>query len=190
MVSRDDPGVMLLRRERKEGLGRAYRHAFGHVLESGSWDRVFMMDADLSHQPMHLGALDEALDRHSMVVGSRYLTGVSVLNWSIARLNLSYGANKYIRLVTGMPFTDCTSGFRGFRSGILPVLISSNIKASGYAFLVETLYDVWRSGQDIGEVPIVFVERREGSSKVSMQVFLESLLTPVRLRLRRLIRGQ
>lgn len=149
-----------------------------------------MMDADLSHQPHHLGALDEALDRHSMVVGSRYLGGVSVLNWSIVRLNLSYFANRYIRLVTGMPFTDCTSGFRGFSSELLPVLISSDIKASGYAFLVETLYDVWRSGEDIGEVPIVFVERREGSSKVSMRVFLESLLTPVRLRLRSLLRDQ
>jgi dolichol-phosphate mannosyltransferase len=178
-----DPGVYLLRREAKNGLGQAYKEAYQKVLESGCWDRIFMMDADMSHQPVHLERIDRALDDHTFIVGSRYLKGVSVLNWSILRLNLSYSANSYIRLMTGMPFSDSTSGFRGFRSEVLPILLSSGIKSSGYAFLVETLYDVWKKGTDISEVPIVFVERERGDSKVSMQVFFESLFTPLRLRI-------
>lgn len=183
-LAREDEGVRLLRRPRKEGLGLAYLEAFGLVKDSGIWERVFMMDADLSHQPLHLSQLDRGLDDHDFVIGSRYIHGVSVLNWSILRLNLSYLANKYIRTLTGMPFSDCTSGFRGFHAGVLPRLMSSRIKASGYAFLVETLFDAWLGGTDIEEVPIVFVERRRGDSKVSPEVFMESLLTPLRLRLR------
>lgn len=181
-----DPGVQLLKRKTKEGLGQAYREAFRKVHELGRWDRIFMMDADLSHQPVHLKAIDRALDNHAFVVGSRYLRGVSVLNWSIIRLNLSYSANRYIRLLTRMPFSDCTSGFRGFHSNLIPLLLSSDIKSSGYAFLVETLYDVWKCGTDIAEVHIVFVERKSGDSKVSMKVFIESLFTPLRLRIKSL----
>ncbi len=181
-----DSGVHLLRRKTKEGLGQAYREAFQKVHESDRWDRIFMMDADLSHQPLHIKEIDSALDDHAFVVGSRYLKGVSVLNWSIIRLNLSYSANRYIRLITGMPFSDCTSGFRGFHADLLPLLLSTDIKSSGYAFLVETLYDVWKNGTDICEVPIVFVERTSGDSKVSMQVFIESLVTPLRLRFKSL----
>ena len=186
----NDPGVQLLRREAKEGLGQAYREAFQKVCESDCWDRIFMMDADLSHQPLHLREIDSALDNHAFVVGSRYLKGVSVLNWSIIRLNLSYSANLYIRLLTGMPFSDCTSGFRGFHSELIPLLLSSDIKSSGYAFLVETLFDIWKNGTDICEVPIVFVERKCGDSKVSFNVFIESLLSPPRLRLRSIFRKQ
>ncbi|MBN2588150.1 MAG: glycosyltransferase [Candidatus Fermentibacteraceae bacterium] len=187
-LARKDKRVLLLRRGRKEGLGNAYRDAFRRVREEGGWDRIFMMDADLSHQPVHLSAIDDALEDHVLVLGSRYIQGVSVLNWSILRLNLSYSANKYIRLLTGMPFSDCTSGFRGFHSSLIPVLLSSTSNASGYAFLVETLFDAWKAGADVGEVPIVFVERRMGSSKVSPGVFMESLLTPLKLRLRSLFR--
>lgn len=182
-LAKKDPDVYLLNRKEKKGLGQAYKEAYQKVHESDRWDRIFMMDADLSHQPMHLEKIDRALDDHAFVVGSRYLKGVSVLNWSILRLNLSYSANMYIRLITGMPFSDSTSGFRGFRSEVLLTLLSSDIKSSGYAFLVETLYDVWKKGTDIGEVPIVFVERERGDSKVSMQVFFESLFTPARLRI-------
>ncbi len=153
------------------------------ILDEGGWDRVFMMDADLSHQPVHLAAMDRELDTHGMVIGSRYMVGVSVLNWSILRLNLSYSANKYIRFATRMPFSDCTSGFRGLRTSELPVLLTGHAHAGGYAFLVEMLYNAWRSGIDVVESPIVFVERRHGTSKISGRVFLESLVTPVRLRL-------
>ncbi|MBD3369420.1 glycosyltransferase [Candidatus Fermentibacteria bacterium] len=177
-----DRKVRLLRRPEKTGLGRAYRDAYAMVLDEGDWDRVFMMDADLSHQPRYLPDIDAALDESDFVIGSRYLHGVSVLNWSIIRLNLSLAANRYIRAVTRLPVADCTSGFRGFKAEILPLLVSSRVRASGYAFLVETLYRIWRAGFSITEVPIVFVERTRGSSKVSWQVFMESLLTPLRLR--------
>lgn len=184
-----DPGVLLLRRDRKEGLGQAYRAAFREVLRMGRWKRVFMMDADLSHQPSHLPLLDRSLDSSRFVLGSRYITGVSVLNWSILRLNLSWSANRYIRFVTGLPYSDCTSGFRGFHADMIPVLLSSGIRASGYAFLVETLYGVWKEGIEVKEVPIVFVERKMGASKVSFGVFIESLLTPVRLFMRSVLGG-
>ncbi len=173
--------MRLLRREGPRGLGNAYREAYSKVLEEG-WDRVFMMDADLSHPPTHLTGLDRALDGSDMAVGSRYLRGVSVLNWSIVRLNMSYAANRYIRTVTGMPFSDCTSGFRGFRSGLLSLLTGGTV-TSGYAFLVESLYRVWRSGARVEEVPIVFVERERGSSKLTLPVLLESVVTPLRLAL-------
>jgi dolichol-phosphate mannosyltransferase len=187
LIGERDPSVRLLSRPEKTGLGNAYKDAYAKVIEEGRWDRVFMMDADLSHQPRYLPDLDRALDRSDFVIGSRYLRGVSVLNWSIARLNLSHAANRYIRAITGMPVADCTSGFRGFRAEVLPLLLSGGVRASGYAFLVETLYKVWRSGFCIEEIPIVFVERTRGSSKISGQVFLESLLTPLRLRVSTLL---
>lgn len=172
-----------MKRRRREGLGNAYRDAYQYVAEQSQWDRIFMMDADLSHQPVSLTEIDKALDDSDFVVGSRYLKGVSVLNWSIIRLNISFAANRYIRLITGMPFFDCTSGYRGFRREVIPILFSSGIKASGYAFLVETLYGVWKRKYSIKEVPIVFEERNEGDSKISAEVFFESLITPIRLRL-------
>lgn len=183
-MSEGEPRIRLLARSRKEGLGRAYRAAYRQVMAEDRWDRVFMMDADLSHHPEHLPQLDRALSGHGMVIGSRYLQGVSVLNWSILRLNLSWAANIYIRTLTGMPFSDCTSGFRAFLPPVLPLLLSAGIRSGGYAFLVETLHSVWRSGVSVGEVPIVFEERSSGSSKVDAAVFLESLLTPPRLMLR------
>ncbi len=187
-VVESDEGVILLRRGEKKGLGQAYRAAFRYVQDIGKWKRVFMMDADLSHQPSHIRRIDEALDQYQFVIGSRYLKGVSVLNWSILRLNLSYAANRYIRFVTGMPYTDCTSGFRGFHADVIQALLSSGIKASGYAFLVETLYGGWKVGIEISEVPIVFVERKMGDSKVSSGIFIESFFTPIRLLLRSIFR--
>jgi len=183
VLAASDPGVGLMERSGERGLGRAYEAAFRKVIEKGSWRRVFMMDADLSHQPVHLRGLDEALDDHDMALGSRYIRGVSVLNWSILRLNLSYSANSYIRAVTGMPFSDCTSGFRGIRAERLESILSGRKHAGGYAFLVEMLHRAWRSGLSIREVPIVFVEREHGESKISARVMLESLVTPLRLRL-------
>ena len=172
-----DPSIGGIRFQTNAGKTAALAAGFAAV----RGDIVFMMDADLSHQPRHLADLDRALDESDFAVGSRYVRGVSVLNWSILRLNLSIAANSYVRLVTGMPFSDCTSGFRGFRSGLLPLFVSSGIRASGYAFLVEMLYRVWRSGRSVSEVPIVFVERRSGASKISAGVLLESVLTPLRL---------
>ena len=147
------------------------------------------MDADLSHAPSDLPALVAAAASFDLVVGSRYLRGGSVKNWPIHRIALSVCANHYVRAVTGLPVNDCTSGFRCWRRDTLARLPLEHIVSNGYAFLVETLYEGARTGARIGEVPIVFVERRQGRSKLSFRVLAESFFLPLRLRLRALARG-
>jgi dolichol-phosphate mannosyltransferase len=142
------------------------------------------MDADLSHDPQYLAALVEQLEDHDLVIGSRYLHGVSVVNWPLHRIMLSAFANRYIRFVTGLSPSDCTSGFRVWRRTALAGLPFANARANGYAFLTEMLFEAARRGCRIGEVPIIFVERQEGYSKVSQRVLAESLWTPWRLVLR------
>ncbi len=139
------------------------------------------MDADLSHDPKYLPDLVAGLDRHDLVIGSRYLRGISVVNWPLHRIALSAFANRYIRTVTGVYVTDCTGAYRVWRRDALARLPLVNARANGYAFLTEMLYEASRMGLRIGEAPIVFVERQEGYSKVSTPVLLESLLTPWRL---------
>ena len=139
------------------------------------------MDADLSHDPKYLPDLVAGLERHDLVIGSRYLRGISVVNWPLHRIALSAFANRYIRTVTGVYVTDCTGAYRVWRRDALARLPLVNARANGYAFLTEMLYEASRMGLRIGEAPIVFVERQEGYSKVSTPVLLESLLTPWRL---------
>jgi dolichol-phosphate mannosyltransferase len=140
------------------------------------------MDADMSHDPMYLPSLIEATSRFDLVIGSRYLGDtVSVVNWPVHRIMLSAFANRYIRTVTGLWPYDCTSGYRAWRRKLLERLPLHEARTSGYAFLTEMLFEAARLGCRIGEVPIVFVERQEGYSKVSRKVLLESLLTPWRL---------
>jgi dolichol-phosphate mannosyltransferase len=178
------PGRMsVLHRDGPRGLGRAYVDGLRIALDSGA-DAIGQMDADLSHDPGALPDLVSALDRFDLVIGSRYLHGVSVVNWPLHRIALSAFANRYIRAITGLGPRDCTSGFRVWRRDVLARLPIADAQANGYAFLTEMLYDAARSGCRIGEVPIVFVERREGQSKVSKTVLAESLLMPWRLALR------
>jgi dolichol-phosphate mannosyltransferase len=178
------PGRLdVLHRTGPRGLGLAYIDGLRQALTMGS-DAIGQMDADLSHNPEYLPALVAALDTHDLAIGSRYMHGVSVVNWPLHRLVLSAFANRYIRGVTGLSPTDCTSGFRVWRREALARLPLSAARTSGYAFLTEMLYEAGRLGFRIGEVPIVFVERQEGYSKVSQKVLLESLLTPWRLILR------
>jgi dolichol-phosphate mannosyltransferase len=142
------------------------------------------MDADLSHDPAYIPDMMKALESHDLVIGSRYLRGVSVINWPLHRIVLSAFANRYIRFVTGLAPADCTSGFRLWRRDALERMPIQHARANGYAFLTEMLYEAGRHGLTIGEVPIVFVERQEGYSKVSQKVLWESLFTPWRLVLR------
>jgi dolichol-phosphate mannosyltransferase len=142
------------------------------------------MDADLSHNPEHLPAMTAAAANADVVIGSRYLNGVSVVNWPLHRIFLSAFANRYIRIVTGLSPTDCTSGFRCWRREALARLPLDAMVSDGYAFLVEMLFDASRNGSRIGEVPIIFVERRQGQSKLSSNVILESIVMPWRLTLR------
>ena len=175
--------VQVLHRRGARGLGAAYVAGLRLALDSGH-DAIGQMDADLSHDPAYLPALVAGLAGHDLVIGSRYLRGVSVVNWPLHRIALSAFANSYIRTITGLRVRDCTSGFRLWRRDALARLPLGDARASGYAFLAEMLFHAARLGCRIGEVPIVFVEREEGYSKVSSGVLMESLITPWRLVLR------
>lgn len=175
--------IEVMRRRGPRGLGLAYVDGLKQALTSSA-DAIGQMDADLSHDPKYLPDLVGALESHDMVIGSRYLRGISVINWPLHRIILSAFANRYIRFITGMAPTDCTSGFRVWRKEALARLPLERARANGYAFLTEMLFEAQRHKCRIGEVPIVFVEREEGYSKVSSKVLFESLLTPWRLILR------
>ena len=180
-LARTHPGrVEVMHRTGPRGLGRSYIDGLRHALRSGA-DLVFQMDADLSHNPEYLPRIAEAASQYDVVIGSRYLTGVSVVNWPLHRIFLSAFANRYVRAVTRISVADCTSGYRCWRREALERLPLDSMVSNGYAFIVEMLYEASRRGCRIGEVPIIFVERRLGQSKVSGRVLAESLIVPWRL---------
>jgi dolichol-phosphate mannosyltransferase len=184
------PGrLSVLHRTGKRGLGRSYVDGFRRALQMGV-DVAVQMDADLSHDPKYLPEVLAASERYDIAIGSRYVRGISVVNWPLKRLILSTMGNNYVRAITGIPTRDCTGGFRAWRRKALLALPLDRIISDGYSFQVETLYEALRAGCTVGEVPIVFVERREGESKLSRGVLLESLLMPWRLRMRGLSRQQ
>lgn len=175
--------ITVMHRQGPRGLGLAYVDGLRHALTTDA-DAIGQIDADLSHDPVYLPDMVEALARYDMVIGSRYLYGVSVVNWPLHRIALSAFANRYIRFVTGVRPNDVTSAYRVWRREALAKVPLDHAKANGYAFLTEMLYEATRRGLNIGESPIVFVERREGHSKVSRKVLLESLMMPWRLMFR------
>jgi dolichol-phosphate mannosyltransferase len=176
------PGrVEVVHRTGQRGLGRSYIDGLRKAIAQPDVDLVCQMDADLSHNPEYLPALAAATAENDVVIGSRYLHGVSVVNWPLHRIFLSAVANRYIRTVTSLTPNDCTSGFRCWRRESLAKLPLDAMVSDGYAFLVEMLFEARRAGCRIGEVPIIFVERRQGQSKVSGSVLMESLITPWRL---------
>jgi dolichol-phosphate mannosyltransferase len=178
----ENPGrVSVIHRKGQRGLGRSYVDGLMHAINEGTADYICQMDCDLSHGPEYLPSLVAAAANHDLVIGSRYLNGVSVVNWPLNRIFLSAFANRYIRFVTKIDVTDCTSGFRCWRREALAQLPIAEMVSDGYSFLTEMLYAAHRLGLRIGEVPIVFVERRQGQSKLSSGVLFESLLMPWRL---------
>jgi dolichol-phosphate mannosyltransferase len=184
------PGrVLVIHRTGKRGLGRSYVEGLQIAIKEGA-DLICQMDADWSHDPKYLPEIVKAAADHDVVIGSRYLRGVSVVNWPLRRIVLSAFANRYIRAITGLEAQDCTSGYRCWRREMLAKLPLDRFVSDGYAFLVEMLYEAHRRGARIGEVPIIFVERRLGVSKLSGSVLLESGITPWSLRLRSLGRGR
>jgi len=186
-LAAEHPGrVEVIHRTGQRGLGRSYIDGLQHAIVQGTADYVCQMDADLSHNPEYLPDLVASAATHDLVIGSRYMNGVSVVNWPLHRIFLSAFANRYIRLVTSLSASDCTSGFRCWRREALARLPIANTVSDGYAFLVEMLFDASKRGFRIGEVPIIFVERRVGQSKLSSGVLFESLLMPWRL----VFRGQ
>ena len=174
-ISSRESRVHLLSRKDKAGLGTAYVAGFKYAIEHG-YDIVVEMDADLSHEPSTIPKFQEALKNHADVaVGSRYAFGVSVLNWPMKRLLLSYGANIFARVVTGVPVNDMTSGFKAFKIDVLKSINLNSIRSSGYAFQVEMNARAYRRGFRITEVPIIFTERRVGASKMSKKIVFEGV---------------
>jgi len=172
--------VEVIHRTGRRGLGRSLLAGLSRAA-AGTTELVIQMDADLSHGPQYLPQLAAAAAEADLVVGSRYLDGVSVVNWPLRRLILSAFANHYVRTVTRLPVHDCTSGFRCWRRDALARLPLDRVASEGYAFLVEMLYIAHRHGCRIVESPIIFVERRQGASKLSSNAILESALMPWRL---------
>ena len=175
--------VTVIHRTGPRGLGRSLTEGLKRALADG-FDLIFQMDADFSHDPKYLPDMADATADADLVLGSRYLNGVSVVNWPLQRIILSSAANRYIRAVTGLAVHDCTTGYRCWRRESLARIPLESLISEGYAFLVETLYLAWRAGCRIREVPIIFVERRLGTSKVSSSVIWESVIVPWRLRLK------
>ncbi|MDB4874109.1 MAG: dolichyl-phosphate beta-D-mannosyltransferase [Gemmatimonadetes bacterium] len=174
--------VHILRRPRKLGLGTAYIAGFRWALERG-YDYVFEMDADFSHDPAHLPDFLRAIEGNDLVLGSRYREGkVTVVNWPIARLILSYFANVYARAVTGLPVWDATGGFKCFRREVLESIDLSKVVSNGYMFQIEMSFRAWKRGFRIVEIPIVFVDRTEGQSKMSKSIMWEAMWMVWRLR--------
>ncbi|MEX2271712.1 MAG: polyprenol monophosphomannose synthase [Vicinamibacterales bacterium] len=172
--------VSVLHRSGARGLGRAYAEGLARALDMNV-PIVAQMDADLSHDPKYLPSLVAALDDADLAIGSRYLNGISVVNWPLRRIALSTFANRYIRAVTGLAPRDCTSGFRCWRRDTLARVPLTGLASHGYAFLTEMLFHAAAAGARIVERPIVFVERREGVSKLNGGVLAESVLAPLRL---------
>lgn len=169
-----NPRVHVLHRDKKEGLGRAYLEGFGWGLARG-YDLLFEMDSDFSHDPKFLGDLIAASADADLVVGSRYKTGVNVINWPMSRLLLSYCANLYARWITGLPLTDATAGFKCFRREVLAAIPLEKVRSNGYAFQIEMNFRAWKKRFRLREVPIVFTDRVEGSSKMSKAIVREGV---------------
>jgi dolichol-phosphate mannosyltransferase len=184
LATRFPDGVSVIHRKGARGLGRSLVAGLLRALETDA-DLIFQMDADFSHDPKYLPDMAAAAADADLVLGSRYLQGISVVNWPLHRIVLSSFANRYIRAVTGLAVRDCTTGFRCWRREALARIPLEGLISDGYAFLVEQLHLARRIGCRVREVPIIFVERREGSSKISSSVLLESAIVPWRLRLKR-----
>jgi len=181
-IAANNPRVHILHREGKLGLGTAYIAGFRWALER-KYDLVFEMDADFSHNPERLPEFLEAVKEADLVLGSRYQGGrVNVVNWPMSRLFLSYAANIYARAITGLPVSDTTGGFKCFRRNVLESIDLNSVKSNGYAFQIEMSYRVWKRGFRIVEIPIIFVDRTEGVSKMSKKIVREAIWMVWRLR--------
>lgn len=176
--------LFVLHRARKEGLGQAYVDGFRFALDRG-YDVIVQMDADFSHDPKYLPAFFEAIETNDLVIGSRYVNGISVVNWDLKRLILSKAASFYVRLITRMPIADTTTGFKCWRREALLAIGLDQLFSNGYVFLAEMSYRAFRKGMRIKEVPIIFVERRLGRSKMNGGIMIEGVLSVLRMRLRR-----
>jgi dolichol-phosphate mannosyltransferase len=178
--------LFLEQRAGKLGLGTAYIHGFKWALHKKNYDYIFEMDADFSHHPDDLILLLDACkkDGADLAIGSRYVKGVTVVNWPIGRLIMSYYASAYVRFITGMPIQDTTAGFKCYRKRVLEAIDLSKIKFSGYAFQIEMKFTAWKMGFKLEEVPIIFMDRKEGHSKMNSGIFSEALLGVIEMKIK------
>lgn len=174
-LSKQYENVFVLHRKEKSGLGTAYIEGFKYALSEKA-DYVFEMDADFSHDPQIIPVFLEKIKEYDIVIGSRYLNGISVVNWPLSRLVLSLLASTYVRLVLGLPLKDCTSGFKCFRRRVLENINLDSVSSNGYAFQIEMNYRAYKKGFKLGEVSIIFIDRHSGSSKMSKKIIFEAIL--------------
>ncbi len=183
-VQKDFPGrIMLESRTEKAGLGTAYIHGFKRALALG-YEFIFEMDADFSHNPSDLAKLLNACrNGNDVVIGSRYIEGVNVVNWPMGRVLMSYLASYYVRLITGMPIADATAGFKCYRRKVLETIDLDGIRFVGYAFQIEMKFLAWKHGFRLEELPIIFTDRSRGESKMSSRIFMEAFLGVLKMRI-------
>jgi dolichol-phosphate mannosyltransferase len=172
-IQRDEEKLFLTERPGKLGLGTAYITGFKFALEKG-YDYIFEMDADLSHDPREIPKFLKMIEDADLVIGSRYLKGVNVVNWPLSRLILSVFASQYTRLITGMPISDCTAGYKCFRREVLEAIPLDEVRSNGYSFQIEMNFKTWKRGFRIQELPIVFTDRTVGKSKMSRKIMYEA----------------
>jgi len=184
---KDHPNIFLMTRPKKSGLGTAYVEGFQFALKKG-YDYILQMDADFSHDPKEIKNFLKHIKNADLVIGSRYKDGVRVLNWPLSRLFLSVLANFYTRIITGMPIYDATGGFKCFKRQVLEAIDLSKIKSNGYAFQIEMNFKTFIKKFKISEIPIVFTDRREGSSKMSKKIIFEAAWMVWKLRIQSLLK--
>ena len=176
------PKLLLIERQGKLGLGTAYKLGFRYALKN-DFDYIMEMDADFSHDPSVLENFFLNMSNYDLVIGSRYVKGGRLVNWPLIRLLLSYGASIYVRLITGLPINDTTAGYKCFRREVLESINFDEILSEGYSFQIEMHYKAWKKGWKIKEIPITFIDRSFGQSKMSKKIILEAFWTPLKLKL-------
>jgi dolichol-phosphate mannosyltransferase len=186
-LRQENSRIHLIRRNGKLGLGTAYVEGFKYALKN-NFDYIFQMDADFSHNPKNIPDFLEKIKEYDLVIGSRYKNGVRVVNWPIKRLILSFLANVYTRVITGMPVADATGGYKCFRKEVFAALDLDRIKSNGYAFQIELNFKTYKKGFRLLEIPIVFEDRRVGISKMSKRIIIEAIFRVWGLRVRSLLR--
>lgn len=183
---KNNPKIHLIERSGKMGLGTAYVVGFKYALEN-NFDYIIEMDADFSHDPKEIPSMLKKIEQYDVVLGSRYIDGIRILNWPISRLILSYGASLYTRWITGLPIKDTTGGFKCFRRRVLESINLDEIRSNGYAFQIEMNFKAWKKGFTIVEHPIIFADRTQGKSKMSRKIVIEAIFLVWKLKFQSII---
>ena len=186
-LQKHHPNLHLETRKVKDGLGKAYLFGFQWALKR-KYDTIIQMDADMSHHPKEIPTMIELLKNNDLVIGSRYINGISVVNWPLKRLFLSYGASVYTRVITGMPIKDATGGFKAWKASTLSAIDLKGVRSSGYSFQIEMNFRTWRKGYKLVEHPIIFIDRTVGESKMSKSIMFEAVWMVWRLRIWKIFR--